>query len=463
MSTYLNLRKTKDGERFFSYERIRDQINRVLSTLDYAKFEYLKPIDMLALDFHEEAFIGDLREVEWRPFGISRDNLPQFIAKIDNREEGVRVLTYLRRHGEEVLPEGASMEEIEAFEKYCAYLINQEIKQSKNDVLTEAQKLETRPNLRNISLEKPIPDHPSFIKEHKIIFKHMWKQPYYEYTNLYPYQAVCCAAQDMMDAFMYRYKVLSEKELTNHTYLMQPDNMDGFIQSIKRRLSLRANRYVLNHNEPVIQTLFAICVKLESVEVTDIYQEFGFNAAYAAIEQYIRDTYHLDLRKSIADAVKEIRQLPPREKPVIPYRIPECIKSIESSSTPSAEEAASERKNKLDVFKSENRPALLRKVYDALKEEMGDAFEGKSQWFYVYKLMVEKGIYINRKYSVFKSDLIKAEIPHEIMPDTGTFTRKYTQLRPGSTYPWQTKENGRSDILDVGNRIGDITKTTLGL
>ena len=455
MSTYLNLRKTKDGERFFSYERIRDQINRVLSTLDYAKFEYLKPIDMLAVDFHEEAFIGDLREVEWRPFGISHDNLPQFIAKIDNREEGVRVLTYLRGHGEEVLPEGASREEIEEFERYCAYLINQEIKQSKNDVLTEAQKLEIRPNLRNISLEKPIPDHPWFIREHKIIFNHMWKQPYYEYINLYPYQAVCCAAQDLMDVLTFGYKTSPQKVYPEPQNIVRADNLEPFLKLVKKRISLRANRYVLNHFEPVIQTLFALCVKLESVEVSEIYQEAGLNAAYTTIEQYIRDTYHLDLRKSIADAVSEIRQLPPREVPVIEYRIPK--------STNLSTDTSSEKQNELDVYKSEKRPALLRKVYEALKKEMGDVFEGKSQWFYVYKLMVEKGIYTNRQYCLFKGDLITAKIPTEELPDTSTFTRKYKQLPEGSKHPWHTKNGGRSDILDEGNRIGNITKTTLGL
>lgn len=115
------------------------------------------------------------------------------------------------------------------------------------------------------------------------------------------------------------------------------------------------------------------------------------------------------------------------------------------------------------MYNSEKRPALLRKVYEALKKEMGDVFEGKSQWFYVYKLMVEKGIYINRRYCVFKNDLIEAEIPVKEMPDTGTFTRKYDQLPKGSTFPWQTKESGRSDIHEVGVKIATIAKTVLGL
>ena len=75
--------------------------------------------------------------------------------------------------------------------------------------------------------------------------------------------------------------------------------------------------------------------------------------------------------------------------------------------------------------------------------------------------MAENGIYPNRQYQQFKKDLETADIPN--LPDTSTFTRKYKQLRPGSTYPWPIKENGRGDILDDGNRIAGIAKDILGL
>ena len=454
MSSYLDLRAGA-SDFFFSYDKIRLQLNRMRSNLDFELYANETPQNILARDLGDANLIGDLSSVEWRAFGLTTDNLKRFIIEINNREEGVRVLTYLRGHGRDVLPKESPLQDIEEFEKHCAFLINREIQMSVRDTLTDAQKQETRPNLRDISLEKPIPDHPWFIQEHKIIFNHMWKQPYYEYINLYPYQAVCCAAQDLMDVLTFGYKKTPKKVYPEPQNIVRADNLDPFLKLVKKRISLRANRYVLNHFEPVIQTLFALCVKLESVEVSEIYQEAGLNAAYTTIEQYIRDTYHLDLRKSIADAVSEIRQLPPREVPVIEYRIPR--------STNLSTDTSSEKQNELDVYKSEKRPALLRKVYEALKKEMGNAFEGKSQWFYVYKLMVEKGIYTNRQYCLFKGDLITAKIPTEELPDTSTFTRKYKQLPEGSKHPWHTKKGGRSDILDDGNRIGDITKTTLGL
>lgn len=111
----------------------------------------------------------------------------------------------------------------------------------------------------------------------------------------------------------------------------------------------------------------------------------------------------------------------------------------------------------------ELRVKKLKELNNALIKAMDDNFTGCSQWFYVYKLMAERAIYLNRKYQQFKSDLEEAGVPEKRLPDTSTFTRKYKQIRSGSTYPWKPKENGRSDILEEGNMIAGIAKQVLGL
>lgn len=106
----------------------------------------------------------------------------------------------------------------------------------------------------------------------------------------------------------------------------------------------------------------------------------------------------------------------------------------------------------------------LKEVYDTLTSTLGNDFTGCSQWFYVYKLMAERGIYSNRKYQQFKSDLEAAKVPEEELPNISTLSRKYDQIRQGSTYPWKPKnEHCRSDIIEEGNEIAKIAKQVLDL
>lgn len=100
---------------------------------------------------------------------------------------------------------------------------------------------------------------------------------------------------------------------------------------------------------------------------------------------------------------------------------------------------------------------LLRRVYVALKEQLGESFTGRSQWFYVYRMMADCKAYENGSYTQFASDLKAAGVTKEHLPNTSTFSRKQGQLKAGMTYPnWQTKTGGKQTILDEGKRIARI-------
>ena len=104
-----------------------------------------------------------------------------------------------------------------------------------------------------------------------------------------------------------------------------------------------------------------------------------------------------------------------------------------------------------------HRRTLLSKIYAALIKQLGDTFTGKSQWFYVYRLMADCKIYENNSYSLFVSDLRAAGVANQHLPNTSTFSRKQQQLKSNSPYPnWQVKSNGKQNILDEGKRIAQI-------
>lgn len=108
------------------------------------------------------------------------------------------------------------------------------------------------------------------------------------------------------------------------------------------------------------------------------------------------------------------------------------------------------------------RCALLGKIYAALQKQLGDTFTGKSQWFYVYRLMADCKAYENNSYSLFASDLRAAGVANQHMPNTSTFSRKQQQLKSGSPYPnWQVKPGGKQNILDEGKRIAKIAYNIL--
>lgn len=456
MSSYLDLHAGA-SDFFFSYDKIRLQLNRMRSNLDFELYANETPQNILARDLGDANFIGDLSSVEWRAFGLTKDNLKRFIIEINNREEGVRVLTYLRGHGRDVLPEESPLQDIEEFEKHCAFLINREIRKSVRDTLTDAQKQETRPDLKAISLELPLADDPRYSEENKIIFKHMWKQPYYQYTNCYPYQGICYAAQNILQIIQYQYNLMVKNGVANESYRMMMHSIDALIKLIKKKVSLYCKRYVLNASEPIIQTIFVSSSYLLAFCQPNSTQEAAFKVAVDELVGFVQLKYKINIMKSILAAVAELRQY--QKSNHIIYQ------EVQSNDLPFIIKEEKENEPKIDIRKDrEARIMKLIQVHKALKAQLGDSYTGKSQWFYVYKLMVEKGIYTNRKYRQFKADLEQAGISKNELPNTNTFTRKYNQLKKGTTFPdWENQNGGRDDILEEGKEIAQIAKTILAI
>ena len=103
------------------------------------------------------------------------------------------------------------------------------------------------------------------------------------------------------------------------------------------------------------------------------------------------------------------------------------------------------------------RRARLKKVYMALQEKLGTLFKGKSQWYYVYRMLAENNIYEENSYTLFESDLIAIGVREDQMPDTNTFSRKQAQIKKETTFPnWKVKTGGKQNYLDQGLQIARI-------
>lgn len=103
------------------------------------------------------------------------------------------------------------------------------------------------------------------------------------------------------------------------------------------------------------------------------------------------------------------------------------------------------------------RISKLRKIYAALQRQLGEHFQGRSQWFYVYRVMADLTTYQEHSYTLFVSDLREIGVKNEHMPNTNTFSRKQDQLKPHSRYPnWQVKPGRKQTVLDEGIRIARI-------
>jgi len=100
----------------------------------------------------------------------------------------------------------------------------------------------------------------------------------------------------------------------------------------------------------------------------------------------------------------------------------------------------------------------LKKLKTALYKQEGLNFKGGSQWFYVYKLMAENHTYEDRSYALFESDLkaIRETV------NTDTFSRKYDQIKNGTTYPnWKAAPGKKQSTLTNGIEIAKMAFSVL--
>jgi len=122
-----------------------------------------------------------------------------------------------------------------------------------------------------------------------------------------------------------------------------------------------------------------------------------------------------------------------------------------------------ENSSNKNVRDPEQRPGLLKMVFDACKEKMGEKFQ-PIDWFYIYKMMVDNYIYEDNSYKPFEADLKKAGIPETEMPPTDQFFRKYDVMKQGDDYRfphWEVTNRGRQSTLDRGISIARIAHPIL--
>lgn len=102
------------------------------------------------------------------------------------------------------------------------------------------------------------------------------------------------------------------------------------------------------------------------------------------------------------------------------------------------------------------RVSRMRKTYQMLLK-MGDKFTGKSQWFYIYRMLADHKVYDDNSYTLFYQDLIDAGVKKEHLPDTSTFSRKQKLLRAGITYPyWKVIPGKSQSVLKKGLALARI-------
>lgn len=465
-------------EYFFSFDRIHKELNHLRSK-QYEEYKIFSELDLFCGMYLGHERIGYYDEVEWHRFGITSEALPHMLLLIGDQLECLRVLVYFRDHPRDILGEDVDNKVLREFELNCCQEINQ-IMTSLKDVKTKGG-VERFPNINRIErgyfyMRREIFDLTRWGKGHQIIAAHL-PHPIDNDARSDVFRPVYILNNAIAehDRILYNMQQLSPDILAGEPSSWY--DIDDFIKKVHRNLSHAEDRFVMTSEPPIVQALLALALYLYSNLEEDIKLPYrkACEELHYHIMSYIRENFTLNpflvqqLRNRAVDELEDISPMDFHRVIEIPYvgtfktKVKTKNTVVENKERESVlgNTQNSSEEQKLNVRNESERVVLLKRVYETLIEKMGENFTGNSQWFYVYKLMAENGIYPNRQYQQFKKDIETADIPN--LPDTSTFTRKYKQLRPGSTYPWPIKENGRGDILDDGNRIAGIAKDILGL
>ncbi len=287
---------------YFSYENVRQKLRDARRLCGIEHFKGVTVLEMLARLLREEAIgIDAYGEVEWRAFGITIDNIEKIATIIEKPDEIVRVFTYISDHAYDVLPIEATQEEIEAFEFACDSLVCKVIEENKPPVKGGYD--ENRPYLcligANYNLRTELGDRA------KIIFKHIWKQADYQYTNLFPIESIFFAAKSTLGLATILYPLPKEGEDEEQVEL--PD-IENLLPNIRSSLSMMANRPVRNHKEPIIQTLFVMSVYAKEAAGPESPTTRYMIKFSNMLVDYINKNYHEDVSESVREAAIEIRE-----------------------------------------------------------------------------------------------------------------------------------------------------------
>lgn len=104
---------------------------------------------------------------------------------------------------------------------------------------------------------------------------------------------------------------------------------------------------------------------------------------------------------------------------------------------------------------TDTRIKKLKLIYAALNKL--EEFQGGSQWFYIYKMMAENGIYNEHSYTPFIKDLKTIGVNDKSLPPPIIFSRKYKQIKEDTLFPhWKVKTGGKQPTLDLGIKLAKI-------
>ena len=438
--------------KFFTFKKIHKELMHCLS-VEYEQYEKVNELYYFLSHYIRQERIGNYSDVEWCRFGITSERLPEIVRIIENDVESLRVMVHFRDHSDEVLSWEVDDEERFAFERSCC-----------KEIYGLIQRLSARPGSNERGEHEPDITHIEqgykYFEEESTdistwgacsiklaeMLPHTNGDSHYD---VFPPETILSAAAGVHDEIVVAIKK-AEEEGDLDAKMEQFCDIEYLIKILRSDLVLYENRSLLDKEYPIIQALFAMAVYFKTEPYDQTYNTKARQPLFDRIYIAIND-YFMSLNKwffsygQLEDTVKEIRQLQADSEDGSMENIPQAIRErIENESSKNLQN------DRLRIRK-------LRNTYAACKNDMGRRFKGGSQWFYIYKLMVENRTYEDKTYKLFLSDLASAGVPEKEMPNTDTFARKYSQMKEDIFFPnWKVKAGGRQATLDEGLQIARI-------
>ena len=289
--------KESDSKRdyYFSYDKIRQYLRIARRVSRNGEYENLTTLDGLVL-FLAHEWIGDYNEVEWRAFGITRDKLCKIAEDIAKPDEVVRVFSYLSDHAKEVLSEYARQEDVEAFERECDYIVRKTIEDNPSPIKGGYD--ENKPYLRMIALNMAKP-YAEWEERDKIIFEHMDKPKDYAKTNIFPFEAICFAAESSLGLLL----LLKQDK-------KEDVDIEAIIPNLRAGISMFSYRPVRTHREPIEQAMYVLSVlardkarKVNGEPNKSHYMEISEMAI-----SYVKEKFFKDISKNVINATQALKE-----------------------------------------------------------------------------------------------------------------------------------------------------------
>ena len=294
----------------YTYENLTNILLK-LQSINYERYENYTAADIL-IDLLAHEQIADYWEIEWAAFHdhiyeSSGDNfrgtitgckLDQFLKPIISRSEKVRVLTFLRDNAQEVLFPQYYYDNVTHFRSYCAKLISEEIKQSKNDryygEIAEMPQL----NLAEIAQAKPL---PTLCREYQIIADNLPTYPH-DLKVFHP-AIIVTVADEFTKLFRNQAAVFCRTQEHSDKPGMK---IQQYKDPIRDRLIQIANRYLYFDNGPIYQTMWAICLMLRMIPKPNWWEK---NCAENILNYLYQTKFFKYSKIEMDSAIQQIRQL----------------------------------------------------------------------------------------------------------------------------------------------------------